>query len=125
MKRGSWLIAFTVCFVWMLGGCKETDDPQSISIVLQGDPATRAAVEQVLEENPQFFIPGTQTKYSMIVVEPDSDVDYKIVQVTPDPTVDYKVIIIDPGSGQELADLSHPLGDVIREKLREKQAQSE
>jgi len=123
MTRTNWP-AFLVCLVLAVGGCNTAGDPHSMSVVLEGDPATRAVLEQILKENPQLAIPDMDTEYSMIVIKPDPSVDYKILKVTPDPTIDYQILIIDPRSGNEQADLSRQLGDVLREKLRQQQKES-
>lgn len=124
MKRSSLFVGFLVCLVLVVSGFNESGDSQSISVVLQGDPATRALVDKSLKENPQVVVPGTQTEYSIRVIKPDPTVDYKIVQVTPDPNIDYKIIIINPQSGKKLPDLSRKLGDALREKLQQKQKES-
>jgi hypothetical protein len=113
-----------MCLVCLSFGCNESGDPKSLSIVLQADPATKARVEKILKENPELVVPGTQTRYSMIIVKPDSRVDYKIVQVAPDPSVDYKIIVVDPASGKELPKLSRQLGNALREKIKKQQKES-
>lgn len=82
-------------------------------------------LEQVLKENPQIVAPGTQTKYSLIVVKPDPSIDYKIVHITPDPNVDYKIIVADPRSGDKVPGLSRQLGGALRETLQERRKEPE
>ena len=118
------IVGLPVSLIWLVLGCSRPSEPEPISIALEGDPAAAAQVEAIVKENPELLIPGTQTKYSMIVVSPDAGVDYKILQVTPDPNVDYKIIVVDPTSGEELPDLSRTFGDALREKLRQEQSES-
>jgi hypothetical protein len=118
------IIGLNVSLICLVLGCSKSSEPEPITIALEGDPAATARVEAIVEENPELLIPGTRTKYSMIVVSPDAGVDYKILQVTPDPNVDYKIIVIDPTSGDELPDLSRTFCDALREKLRQDQKES-
>ena len=124
MKRSSLSAVFLVCLVLVVSGFNESGDSQSISIVLQGDPGTTAALKEILKEKPQLAIPGTETEYSIRVIKPDPSVDYTVVQITPDPNIDYSIIIIDPQSGKRMPDLSRKLSDALREKLQQKKKES-
>lgn len=124
MRSSHWVVGILACLPCIVMGCKGSGDLyQEVPIILEGDSAAIAAIEQILRDNPQVVVGEAQTKYSMIIVKPDSGVDYKIVQVTPDPNIDYKIVVVDPKSGDELADLSRGLGEAIRENLRQKQKQ--
>lgn len=117
MTRSKLFAGIISCLVLLFGGCVHTGSPQPISVAIQGDSATTAKITQFLKENPKIVVPGTQTEYSIAVVEPDPNVDHKIGIVPPDPTVDYKISVIDPKSGNEIPDLNRQIDSAIREKF--------
>ena len=122
MAGKSWFLSFLVCLAWTIVGCGEHRPPQQIAVAVQGDKATKAALERVLRENPTIAIPGRQTEYSIRVVKPDPNIDYKILQVVPDPKVDYKIIVVNPKSQQQLTGPVGEIGDVLRDRLRTQQS---
>lgn len=124
MKEVQCFAALLVCLLLAVTGCKESDDAQLISLVIEGDPAVKVLLEQIIKNDPLVIVDGTETKYTMQVIKPDSSIDYKIIKVIPDPSVDYKIIIIDPISGNKVAGLSDQLGNVLLGKIQQKQKDS-
>jgi len=45
------LLPLSACVVCLVLGCNDSNAPQPLSIVLQGDPAAKAQVEAILKEN--------------------------------------------------------------------------
>ena len=124
MKRSTLFGGFLVCLVLAVSGLNAYGNSERISTVFQGGPASRALLDISSKKNPQIAVPGTQSEFSIRVIKPNPSVYYEIVQITPDPSIDYSIITINPGPGRELADLSQQPGSALREKLRQKQKES-
>ena len=119
MRNNHWLVGLFLCLAFILQGHKVSfADQKTISLVFQGDSEAVTALEQALKGNPNVTIPGTHSNYSLMVIKPDSTIDYKIVEITPDPSVGYKITIVDPESGRKLNNLTHELGEALREILQ-------
>lgn len=72
-------------------GRRESQEENTISIAIRAAPDITVRVEEILNENPNFANPETNNKYSIKLIESDSNVEYKILQVTPDPRYHYEI----------------------------------
>jgi len=134
-------------------GCsKKISMSEEISIVIQGDEASKRKLEEiikanpkvvhpemgveyrpkvlelnpnehVLKANPKVVQPEMGTEYKLQVIEPDTNIDYKIIHITPDENIDYKIIVIDPRTGKEMPKLTKEIGQNISKLLEQKKKQ--
>jgi hypothetical protein len=118
MRNYHRFIVLLLCILFGLTGYKAyAYDPQTLSLVLQGDPNSMAELEQAIKDNPNIIIPKTRSEYSIKIIKPNPGIDYKIVEIMPDPTVDYDIIIIDPNTGRKTDNQDRWLGRELRKKL--------
>ncbi len=118
MRNNHRLIALLLCILFGLTGYKAyAYDPQTLSLVLQGDPNAVAALDQAIKDNPKIVVPKTRSEYSIKIIKPNPNIDYKIVEIKPDPTIDYDIIIIDPDTGRRTDNQDRWLGRELRKRL--------
>ena len=99
---------------------------QPIPLVIQGDGAGIASMENFLKSHPIIRDPETGTKYSTLIVKPDPNTDYKILQVQPGTNTDYSIITLDPGSDRPSSEVNRKLSRMIAELLkRQRQSSAE
>lgn len=100
--------------------------PATVPIVIEGDPASKAALEDLIKNQRIIVHSQSGMEYHLRVLEPDPSVDYKIVQVRPDPSVDYKIIVLDPEPSREITDLSsEEMAEAILRALKQFKSQQE
>jgi hypothetical protein len=118
MRNNHSFIVLLLCILFGLTGYKAyAYDPQTLSLVFQGDPNAVAALEQAVKDNPKMIIPKTRTGYSIKIIRPNPGIDYKIVEIIPDPTIYYDIVIIDPDTGRRTDNQDRWPGRELRKKM--------
>lgn len=125
MRKPIWSVAFLVWFACAIIGCGNHDNPRQLAVVIQGDPATKTALEKLLRDHPKIVVPEKNIEYSITLVKPDPNVDYKILKVVPDPNIDYRILIVDPKSQQPVMDPLGQLGEVFLQELDKEQRRAQ
>jgi len=103
MKSKYIVVVLGIAFLFLCGCEEEASPPQPLPLTVEGDAATKAAIEEVLRANPEIYIPrrnsdtpGSSTEYAIQLVKPDPSIDYSILQIKPDPNANYSILFVDP-----------------------------
>ncbi len=80
-----------------LVGC---DDEQTVSVVLEGNPETVAAVTKSLQAHPHIAM-APHEGYIIKIIPPEPNIDHKITIIRPDPEIDFKMQIYGNGLSKE------------------------
>lgn len=116
------LILAAGAFLLSCGG-NQGSTPVTVPIAIEADPATKAAVEALLESNPTVVDTETGTSYRMLIVKPKPGERYSVIHIQPDPNEKYSIIIIDPTTGKQTSTMdpgaSQALSEAIKKRLPE------
>ncbi len=135
MKSKYIAVVLGIAFLFSCGCEEEASSPQPLPLTVEGDAATKAAIEEVPRANPEIYIPrrnsgapGSSTEYAIQLVKPDPSIDYSILQIKPDPNANYSILFHDPTTNQETTKISpetqKAVSDLFQEKLRPKLSDS-
>lgn len=111
MKRVGLFTVLCICLL-RVAGCKdEASPPALVPLAVEGDEITKAALEEMLEANPDIYIhrdytnsPDSGTEYAIQIVKPDPSKNYIIHHGWDpyDPNTEYSMMIIDPRTQKSL-----------------------
>jgi hypothetical protein len=130
MKRNILAIVLGITLL-TLCGCEEEEisQPKPLPLAVEGDVATKAAIEEMLKAEPEILYiprrdanaPGDSTEYSIRIIEPDANIDYSILRVKPDPDTEYSMVIIDPRTQKPPTHIDpNAFLEAIADKIRER-----
>jgi len=120
-------ISILLAVVFLLGAsCTRRDNQtQALRLAVEGDAVAKAAIEQMIKDDPKIQIPGTDnyssnsaSVYSLQIVEPDSDMNYSILRVEPDPNAGYSIMIYDPKTHRPPKDIDPKTLEAIQKELK-------
>ena len=127
MKSKYIVVVLGIAFLCLCGCEEEASPPQPLPLTVEGDAATKAAIEEVLRANPEIYIPrrnsdtpGSSTEYAIQLVKPDPSIDYSILQIKPDPNANYRILFVDPTTNQETTKISPETQKAVRDLFQEK-----
>jgi hypothetical protein len=97
----------------------------TIPVAIEADPATKTAVEAILEANPTVVDTDAGTKYTMPIIKPKPGEEYSILRIKPDPDEKYSIIIVDPTTQEPTSRVDPKAARTITEALKKRLEEAE